>query len=336
MELIRRYVYAVGQFLPDATRKEVQTELLDLLQSELEDRASATGRTPDELMAMDVLREFGDPAEVASRYAPRPRYLIGPRLYPAFIRTLKTIAILSAALFSAILIFGLPASPLRLSDAYGFPQVWRAAMGALGMAWNYAWIAFWVFVVIERVVYAEQIKLPSAEPRPWDPHTLPPLPNSGTFAISQEVSELVSCVFALYVANAYLPLLPAGFNAHLPLLNVCWIAAFLLHAIVLLKGRWSRALRWAELGAGALLGFASAWVIASNPLPSFGHLKSAGSEPIAIAVLSEGLVLLIAGAIVIFETLRAGFRLYRLLKPKEEPMSWIPTEPAPAFRSGEG
>ncbi len=32
----------------------------------------------------DVLREIGEPGEVARRFDPHPRYLVGPELYPLF------------------------------------------------------------------------------------------------------------------------------------------------------------------------------------------------------------------------------------------------------------
>jgi hypothetical protein len=82
MELIDRYVDRVAEYLPKDS--DIPDELRSLLHDALEQRAAKAGRPPDQAMAVALVREFGEPEEVAWRYAPddQPHWLIGPGLYP--------------------------------------------------------------------------------------------------------------------------------------------------------------------------------------------------------------------------------------------------------------
>lgn len=70
-EVIESYVRDVARFLPRGMRNDVAMELRELLHDELAARADTAGRSPDRAMAMDLLRDFGRPAQVAARYKPR-------------------------------------------------------------------------------------------------------------------------------------------------------------------------------------------------------------------------------------------------------------------------
>ncbi len=83
MELIDRYVNAVGKHLSHKTRADIETEIRSTLEDMLADRSEKTGQPVDEGMAKDLLREYGAPDKVAATYLPE-RYLIGPRLFPLF------------------------------------------------------------------------------------------------------------------------------------------------------------------------------------------------------------------------------------------------------------
>ena len=83
MDLIDRYVVEVARHLPAKSAKDVAEELRSLLSDALEARAARTGRPKDELLAVELLREFGEPEDVAARYA-EPKHLIGPDWYPVF------------------------------------------------------------------------------------------------------------------------------------------------------------------------------------------------------------------------------------------------------------
>jgi hypothetical protein len=116
MELLDRYLKAVGKYLPDAQRDDILKELSEDIRSEMEDKESELQRplTKDEQEA--ILKQHGNPLVLASRYRQDHRtvafgrQLIGPVLFPFYIKVLSfnlglTFVILGA-IFSALAISG--------------------------------------------------------------------------------------------------------------------------------------------------------------------------------------------------------------------------------------
>ena len=100
--LIDRYVAAVGQRLPSKIRADVERELHSSLLDAVEDQAREVGGSADEALVKTILREMDRPDKMAARYS-GSQYLVGPRLYPAFLKVTRILLIVMAALF----VFGL-------------------------------------------------------------------------------------------------------------------------------------------------------------------------------------------------------------------------------------
>jgi hypothetical protein len=69
-EVIEAYIDDVVRLLPRRQRDDVAAELRTLLNEELHARAQESGRSPDEALALSLVRGFGRPNEVAARYQP--------------------------------------------------------------------------------------------------------------------------------------------------------------------------------------------------------------------------------------------------------------------------
>lgn len=82
MELIEVYVYEVTRRLPEKNRQDIAMEL----QSTIEDMLPES-YSEEELM--EVLKKLGDPAKLAAKYRDTPSYLIGPRVYDAYVEVMK-------------------------------------------------------------------------------------------------------------------------------------------------------------------------------------------------------------------------------------------------------
>ncbi len=65
MNLIDKYIYAIGEKLPVGSREEIKKELKSLLLDELE---ISYGPTPTDEQIEKVIYEFGSPTQVAQRY----------------------------------------------------------------------------------------------------------------------------------------------------------------------------------------------------------------------------------------------------------------------------
>jgi hypothetical protein len=93
LKLIESYVDDVALRLPRNLRNDVGLELRALLGDELKAAAEVVGRPPDGDMAIEILRKFGRPEDVAARYhRPRGFNLIEPEHAPLFVK-LATICV---------------------------------------------------------------------------------------------------------------------------------------------------------------------------------------------------------------------------------------------------
>ena len=69
-EVIEIYINDTVRLLPRRQRDDVATELRSLLNEELHAQAQESGRSPDESLALSLVRGYGAPNEVAARYQP--------------------------------------------------------------------------------------------------------------------------------------------------------------------------------------------------------------------------------------------------------------------------
>lgn len=113
----------------------------------------------------EVLTEMGDPIRLAARYADRPLALIGPDLYPTYIRLLTML--LSVVLPIAVLV----TVGLEVVDNGSVGDVISAGIGAILTVGGQmiAWLTI-VFALLERVVTKEQL---AKDAKPWTPTDLP-------------------------------------------------------------------------------------------------------------------------------------------------------------------
>ena len=256
MDLINRYAHEVGQYLPHRLRADVEAELRSLLTDSVEEKALLGGVPADDELAAKVLREFGTPKDVAARYAPEPQYLIGPRLYPAYVTSVKVMLPILAAIFLALVAAG------RFRHAGEPPSVapfFRATGSFLWSALENLGIMTLVFALVERAIRHRE-----AAGKAWDPSALPPVNDPDRISYFGRIFALyviaaLALLFnffpdwvAVYVfrnsdASVY-PLLTPDFARYMPLINAWWLLAFVLNLAVLRQGRWTRPTRWADFG----------------------------------------------------------------------------------------
>ncbi len=262
MDLVERYVQDVGHRFPRRMRADVEAELRSLLGEALDERARVAGRPADAELAAQVLREFGPPQEVAARYTGEPRYLIGPRLFPAYLLTLKIAGIAILVVFAVTAIARLVAAA-RGGGASAAIAVFHAGGRVFhGALFNLGLLTL-IFAVVERVQSRKE-----TAGKEWDPAALPPVSDRDRISVVNKVFSTYAIVALVILFNFFpqwvgfwsfsdgrwsgLPVLLPSFSVHLPLLNLWWAAAFVLNLVVLRHGRWRRSTRWAELAVGVL------------------------------------------------------------------------------------
>jgi hypothetical protein len=264
-DLINRYLFAVGEGLPRALGADVTRELRTLIEDKLEDRAQTLGKPIDTALATYVLREIGEPGEVARRYDPSPQYLVGPRFYPAFIRIAKIglVGLAIMLLFTTALTHAL--SPNGAKTLFSLTTVARL----LGLYFQIAIMLFAEAVIILAIIERTKLGQQATRPREWDPHDLPEMPEVEEDRVSVAGVAVDVCLTVLF--GVWLIFFPqwvgvvmvtrdsqpiwvklTEMGVHLPLvaITVWLVLALALKLIVLGQRRWTKPTRWAEVGLG--------------------------------------------------------------------------------------
>lgn len=95
MNLVDRYLKAVAKALPEAQHEDIVRELSDDIRSEIEAKAGELGRPLTESEQQALLKQRGNPLVLAGRYRQDHRtlalgrQLIGPVLFPYYLRVLS-------------------------------------------------------------------------------------------------------------------------------------------------------------------------------------------------------------------------------------------------------
>ena len=238
--LIERYLQNVRISLPAARRDDIIRELAEDIRAQIADREEELGRalTDDEQEA--VLKHFGHPLVLATRYGPQ-RHVIGPALFPVYWMTLK-IALggalaVNVALAIAFLVTGSP--PGRaVGHLVSFP--FTIAMTVFG------WVTL-VFALLD-------LNLPRLLQHAWvdlKGLTLPPVDGKGRrwTLIAEIVGSTAFLIWWLAIpqspflvfgpAAAFLALAPIFQQLYAPI-AVIWLASLVVLWAVLLRPDWAR------------------------------------------------------------------------------------------------
>jgi hypothetical protein len=207
MELLERYLQAVGKHLPAKGREDMLAELRANLLAEIEEREETAGRPLNEDEIAAVLEAHGMPVVVAARYLPQ-RSLIGPAMFPFYWYTLKKsfplVVLAYAAVQGArILIEGKPLSIIP-------EAIWHF--------WSVA-LTFWAITTIgfASFEYLQQNYGAKAQPK-WSVRDLPKLePEEKRPSLVNGVADLVVSILmvAWMLAVPAHPYLIIGPGVHL-------------------------------------------------------------------------------------------------------------------------
>jgi len=259
MELIDRYVQAVGTYLPRAQRSDIVDELSEDLRCEVDDRERSLGRPLTESEEEAILLQRGHPMTVAGAYMPQ-RFLIGPALLPAYTFVLKLVIAVFAAIFMLVV------GPIRIGEgASTFEAIATSAMSL----WIYVWIPIGIVTVVFAAVERAQQRDAGYG---WNPRSLPGVRNVSAIPRSESISQAAfGTMFVLWWASGA-PMLPAGdagstqqtmLRLFVPVLFValCSVALGVANA---LHPYWSRLRLALRVGIDGLTAAIAAWIVASS------------------------------------------------------------------------
>lgn len=326
MNLIERYLNEVGRRLPAAKREDIRNELRSSLEDALESRAAGEA-TEDDVVA--VLREFGPPEAVAASYT-SDRYLIGPKLYPQFLTTLRVVLTVLGALIvlaSALSMFGADGSGLarlieRAGDVVG--KLIDSGVTALG-------VVVIVFAVLERLEVGDQIV-----PKPWDPRRLPAVRDADLVGRFDSIAGIVFPAVILILMNQFkdhvgLRIQPGSFAVgvvpgegklllnevfldNLPWLNTSLLLPMCLSVWLFWSGRWHWWSRVIKI-AFDLFGLFVAHRLCQGAIAARTELLAGGVPEAAVAVFvqSARIAPFVVAGFVLFDAVRHLYRGSRSL-----------------------
>lgn len=255
MEVLDRYLEAVGGWLPREQRADIVAELAEDVRSEIEERQRELGRplSDDEVAAL--LKRRGHPMSVAEGYLPA-RHLIGPAALPFYWRTVKIVVAVIVAL-SAVLyaIFSGPA---------------RAAVPALSGVGIWVWLSVvfaLAYVGLFTVIFAlvERRQRRAQATGAWDPRDPDGLtvtdPDAAARrsmrgnAVAEVAADLLVLSWWLGVQSAAMPelgivLTPVWQSLHWPI-AVYLVAAIAVGLADAIRPSWTRPRILARLAVDA-------------------------------------------------------------------------------------
>lgn len=254
-EVIDAYVADVMGRVPGRDRNEIGLELRGLLGEMLADRADEERRLADDAMVLAMLREFGNPAEIAARYRPPGLVIIPAEQTRSFVLLSLVGVGVQWALTLPRVFEGLPLSGWWLS--------W-----GLGSFW---WPGFMVMIAL-LATWLRKVGLfkPVWRPRVVDPERV----NRGAlglglFWFALGVALMVCLPWIVGLMPDPLPRIfafdPVFLHERAWPVLLLWLGTLATLATVFAKGRWTSLTRRLEIGFNlgfvALLGW---WLIAGN------------------------------------------------------------------------
>lgn len=182
MDLIERYLAAIGRQLPGKQAGDIETELRDVLLSRVEERQAQLGRalTRDELAAL--LTDFGHPLTVAGRYR-RTQHVIGPEVFPFWWAAVKVMLGLVAGVYLVLIAIGALSGRTPAEFNRAVPSVWYVAIYLFGLIT----LVFMGFERFGKTAFLQK----------WKPLNLPPAAKQRSrFEVAAEIA--VDVVFVLW------------------------------------------------------------------------------------------------------------------------------------------
>ena len=280
MNLIDIYVSEIGRQLPQKTHADIEAEIRSALQDMLEERSKQTGKTINEELILEVLQAYGSPEKVAASYRGE-RSLIGPRLYPAFIKVIKIVFPIIGVL--SLVGLGFSLGRTELSPGIDFHSVLQAdakliinviSLGLTGFVSSLisalGGITL-IFAILER--FDPNLK---TKETPWDAHTLLKISMNDHIKPVELIVEMFFAGLAVVIFNFFpqairftpslnsvietgnwqsvyfFPFLSNAFFQYVPFLTVIWILIIVLDGILFQRGKWEIWSRWFSIVIKAL------------------------------------------------------------------------------------
>jgi hypothetical protein len=279
-KLIDTFVSEVGRQLVQKNRADIQAEIRSVLQDMLDEREKQTGKAVDDQMILNILQEYGSPEKVAISYQGE-RFLIGPRLYPVFIKLIQ----IALPILGVLALIGLGFSlwhpeslvginPVTTAQSNGFiliSTISRAINGFIGSMISALGCITLIFAILERFI--PDLKSKEAH---WDATSLLKLSPPDRIKPAELFVEIFFSGLGILVFNffpqvlsftpslnnaietgswqtiTFTSFLSEAFLSYIPFLTAIWVLIIVLNGILIQRGHWETWSRWFAVGIKAM------------------------------------------------------------------------------------
>lgn len=186
-EWINRYVYAVGREFNEPQRSDIEKEVRGLIADMLDARTNGQAATQKDVDL--VLTELGNPRMLADKYRDHKRYLIGPEIYPSYLRIIQLVW--GALSISMVVLFVIQtlATPSEILKVL----VSTLTTYLAGCVQAFAWVT--VFFAVAERIKPDQVKIDLDHEHDWKLTDLPEVPE--TKYLIPRYEPVVGITFAL-------------------------------------------------------------------------------------------------------------------------------------------
>ncbi len=267
-----RYVAAALKGVREDQRADVAAELRGSIADAVDARVGQG--TAADVAEREVLTGLGDPTRLAAEYSGRPLYLIGPDLYPDYIRLLRLLLSIVVPIIAVV---------VGAATAVSGADPWQVVLSAAGSAFSVGvQLAFWVTVVFAAVDRSGARRRPSTST--WDPSDLPRLPNRrvGLGETVAAIAGLSLLIWFLIWQPGYqesfdaggpsVPLLDPALGAFwIPFLVVVLLGSIALEIVTYRTGHWTIPLAATNTVLSLAFAVPAVWLIMTDQLlnPAF-------------------------------------------------------------------
>ncbi len=258
--LTDRYVRSALVVVPVDRRSDVASALRSSISAALEERIE---RGDDPIAAeRAVLVDLGDPMRVGAQHAGRALALIGPAVYPDYLRLLRLLLSIVVPIVAVV---------VTITTLVGDGGPWQALLAGLGTAFSVGvQLAFWVTLVFAIIDRRGGTGLSA-----WDIDDLPE-PRSRRIGMGETVAAItgLSLLAAFLVWQpAYVqtlggpgtPILDPALSAFwIPFLVVVLLASIALEIVKVRTGRWTVGLAALNTVTNAAFAIPAVWLLATG------------------------------------------------------------------------
>lgn len=256
-DLVERYVHQVGRHVPQKERAEIQAELRSQILDQLDDRYEGA---PTADNVADVLRELGDPRQLALSYG-GAQYLIGPELYQPMMSVLRRGWVIVPVVVVLVNII----AALFAGDPLNFVGLSiRLVLNVMQALWIFSTIVVAIFAILQHS--GEDLDEITGRDKVFDPFALPEVDDpAGIDKVDTAAGAIFGAIGIAFLLHFLrmggLTLYYLGGSAEVVPVPATWLIVIILgilgqvalYLIAFRRNRWTMGMLLAELALGLVV-----------------------------------------------------------------------------------